>query len=108
MTEQSPIERVKDGVRIKLSVTPRAGSEGLDGIVADAQGHPRLRLRVTAPPAEGEANEAVRRLIAKSLRLPASAIAIISGARGRNKTVHIRGEADHLVPRLATWIGEKT
>lgn len=108
MAEQSPIERVKDGVRIRISVTPRARSEGLDGIVADAQGRPRLRLRVMAPPAEGEANKAVTRLFARGLRLPASAIAIVSGARGRNKTALIRGEAEQLVPRLANWIGERT
>lgn len=51
-----------------LRVQPRARRERL---MADPQG--RLRLQVTAPPAEGRANEACVRYLARSLRLPASA-----------------------------------
>ncbi len=49
----------------------------------------RLVIRVTAPPAEGKANEAVRRLIAKRLGVPSSRVRIVRGSRGRDKTLSI-------------------
>jgi uncharacterized protein (TIGR00251 family) len=49
----------------------------------------RLVVRVTAPPAEGKANEAVRRLIAKRLGVAKSRVTIVRGARSRDKTIRI-------------------
>jgi hypothetical protein len=95
---------IEDGVRVKLRIVPRASHAGVDGLVTDARGEERLKLRVTAAPAGGEANAAVTRFLAKALRIPASSIAIVGGARDRNKTVHIRGEAAALMPRLKAWI----
>jgi uncharacterized protein len=53
-----------------------------------------LVVRVTAPPVEGRANEAVRRLVAKQLRVPRSAVTIVRGARSRDKVVRVEG-LDH-------------
>ena len=44
-----------------------------------------LRVRVTAPPADGRANDAVVALLAERLRVPASSIALVRGARSRAK-----------------------
>ncbi len=103
MARQGPFTPVKDGVEVRLKVIPRARRACIDGLVTDAQGNERLRLRVTAAPTEGEANEAVTKLLAKSLRVPASSIAIVAGAHDRNKTVLIRGEAGALLARLKSW-----
>lgn len=48
-----------------------------------------LAVRVTAPPVEGAANEAVVRLLAEALGVPATGIAIERGARGRRKVVSV-------------------
>jgi uncharacterized protein len=71
---------------LQLVVTPRA--------IADRVGPWRdgvLRVRVTRPPADGEANRSVLRLVARALRVPASRLEIVSGARGRHKRVRVAG-----------------
>jgi hypothetical protein len=106
MARQGPFTAVKDGVRLKLKVVPRARRTSIDGIVTDADGAARLKLRVTATPADGEANTAVTKLLAKSWRIPARSISIVAGAADRNKIVHIEGEAEALMPRLKSWFEE--
>jgi len=50
-----------------------------------------LRARVTAPPVDGKANAALERLVANALGVPKSAVSVVSGARGREKTLAIEG-----------------
>jgi uncharacterized protein (TIGR00251 family) len=49
----------------------------------------RLIVRVTAPPVDDAANEAVVNVIAEAYRVPRSRVRIVSGGRSRNKTVEI-------------------
>ena len=74
------------GVRIALKVLPRSAREGIAGI-RDG----RLVVRVTAPPVDGAANDAVVALLAKRLELPRRAIAVVSGHTSRQKTVEVSG-----------------
>ena len=46
-------------------------------------------VRVTSPPVEGAANDAVIETLAAALDLPRRAVRIVTGATGRNKTVEI-------------------
>ena len=50
-----------------------------------------LRLKVTAPPRKGQANQALVALIAEVLGVPKSAVQIIRGTTGRRKLVAIQG-----------------
>ena len=50
-----------------------------------------LRVAVTAPPVDGEANEAVRRLLARTLGVVPSSISFVRGEHARDKVVQIRG-----------------
>lgn len=77
--------------RLSVRLTPRGGRDAFDGWAVDAQGRAYLKLRVAAPPVDGEANAALVRLIAKALRRPASAVTIISGETARLKLVEIDG-----------------
>jgi uncharacterized protein len=82
---------------LHLAVTPRASSDRVgpwrDGV---------LRVRVTRPPADGEANRAVLRLVARTLGVPAGALEIVHGASGRHKRVRIDGlGTEELDRRLA-------
>lgn len=81
-------------------MTPKASSACLDGTAEDAEGRRFLRVRVTEAPEKGKANAAVVKLLAKALRLPKSAIEVVSGESDRNKTVAIRGEPEALMARL--------
>ena len=57
----------------------------------DAEGRPVLKVRVRARPVEGEANEALIRLLAKALGVPKSAVAIHRGGQSRTKILVIEG-----------------
>lgn len=79
---------------LKLRVTPNAGRDLIEGFERLADGTEVLRIRVAAVPDKGKANAAVIALLAKSLRLPKSALTITSGETARIKTVRIDGEVD--------------
>ena len=77
--------------RLAVRLTPRGGADRIDGWGEDAQGRLLLKARVSAPPVEGEANAALERLLAKALRLPRSAVAVVAGQSARIKAVAIQG-----------------
>ena len=74
------------GVRIDLRVIPRAPRNQIAGI---REG--RLLVRVTAPPVDDAANDAVVEALAQTLEVPRRSIRIVTGATARNKTVEITG-----------------
>jgi uncharacterized protein YggU (UPF0235/DUF167 family) len=76
--------------RLTIRVTPRGGRDAIDGYGADGA----LRLRVSAAPTEGRANDAAIRLLATALGLPPSALAIVGGASARVKIVEVNGLSD--------------
>ena len=67
-------------LRLKVCAQPRASRNELAG-VQDG----RLRVRVTAAPADGAANDQARRLIARAFGVSVSKVTLQSGARHRNK-----------------------
>ncbi len=78
-----------------MRVTPRASENRLtrDGDV--------LKAAVTAPPAEGAANDALIQLISSELRIPKSTIRIVRGQKSRYKTLTVRGiSAEELEKRI--------
>lgn len=78
-------------MRLSVRLTPRGGRDRVDGWARDAAGRAYLKVRVSAAPVDGEANAALVRLIAKTLRRPASAVRIVSGETARVKQVEIDG-----------------
>ncbi len=68
----------------------------------DPAGRPFLKIRVSAPPVEGEANSALEKLLAKTLGLAKSSVKVASGTTARLKQVEVGGlsQAD-LDQRLA-------
>ena len=69
-----------------VHVSPRASREAIEG---EHQG--ALKVRLTAPPVDDRANDALRRLLAKTLKAPVSAVRIIAGEKSRTKRVSITG-----------------
>jgi len=60
----------------------------------------RIKIAVTAPPVDGEANAAVIELLAKSLRIPKSAVEVIAGESSRRKTIRITGVTEAQIEAL--------
>ena len=72
-------------MRVTVRVTPRSRSNTLEweaGI---------LKARLTAPPVDGAANEALLSLLAEKLGLPRRSISIVQGTTSRQKVVEIAG-----------------
>jgi uncharacterized protein (TIGR00251 family) len=51
----------------------------------------RIKIAVTAPPVDGEANSAVIELVAEALGVPKRAVEVIAGATSRRKTLRVTG-----------------
>lgn len=71
---------------LRVRVRPRASKDALGGEREGA-----LVVRLTAPPVEGAANEALARFLGKTLGVAPSAVRVVSGASGRNKVVSVAG-----------------
>ena len=76
----------KDGITLRVRVQPRASRDALCGEREGA-----LVVRLTAPPVEGAANEALSRFLGRTLGVAPSAVRVVSGASGRSKLVSVAG-----------------
>jgi uncharacterized protein (TIGR00251 family) len=83
-----------------VRVQPRGSRDRLEG---EWQG--ALKVRLTAPPVEDRANEALRRFLAARLNIPSSAVRILAGERSRLKRLEIRGVSAEQIRRLAEASG---
>jgi uncharacterized protein len=73
-----------EGRLLTVRVEPRASRSEVAGWRGSA-----LRVRVTAPPTDGEANRAVAALLARTFRVPPSSVELVSGARSRDKVFRV-------------------
>ena len=77
------------GCILRIRVHPRASRDRVAGFRVTGSGEDVLRLSVTAPPADGEANAAVLALLAEALGTPKSRLAIVRGHGARDKVVAV-------------------
>lgn len=84
------------GLCFDVLVTPRASRERIGPLVGE-----RLKVAVTAPPVEGEANAALVAVLARALGVPRAAVSIVRGDGSRRKTVKVVGASRALVESLA-------
>ena len=75
---------------IDVRLTPRGGTDRLDGLKALSDGRSVVAARVRAVPEDGKANAAVAALLAAAAGLPKSAGAVVSGSTARLKTVEVK------------------
>ncbi len=95
-----PWAAVAGGVVLHVRLTPKGGRDAIDGIEQMADGRSVLKARVRAAPSEGEANEALIRLMAKALEVPRRDVTLTAGATARIKRLTIAGDASALMARL--------
>lgn len=74
-----------------MRLTPRGGRDAVDGWAMDADGRAYLKVRVASPPVDGAANAALVAFIAKTLRVPRSAVRLASGETARLKRLELQG-----------------
>lgn len=85
MTDMVRLRESKKGLTFDIQVIPHASRAEIAGVQEGA-----FKVKVTAPPVEGAANEACIKLLAKELGLKKSQMEISSGAKSRKKTVLVK------------------
>ena len=87
-----------DGVLLSVKLQPRASANE----IGDALGN-ELRIKVTAPPVDAAANEALVKLLAQHLDCPRNRIELVRGHTSRHKTIKLYGLApEDVAKKLAT------
>ncbi|WAP70789.1 DUF167 domain-containing protein [Jiella pelagia] len=89
MTGRAFFRAEGEAVLLFVRVTPRSSRDAIEGVTVDAAGEARLAVRLRAVPEDGKANKALVALIAKSWKIPKSAIEVVSGLTMRQKTLRI-------------------
>jgi uncharacterized protein len=87
--------------RIAVRLTPRGGSDRVEGVDDDGA----LRVRVAAPPVDGAANEALCRLLARELGIARRCVRVVTGEAARRKAVEVDVDPATLARR---WPGLAT
>ena len=80
--------------RFAVRLTPKGGRDAIDGWRTNANGKKMLAARVSAAPEDGKANEALVKLIARTLHVGKSKVRIVTGATSRLKIVEVEGGED--------------
>lgn len=76
---------------LAVRLTPRGGRDAVEGWAADADGRPYLKVRVASPPVDGAANAALLAFLAKTLKIPRSAVRLAAGDTARLKRLELDG-----------------
>ena len=80
--------------------------DAIEGIERLADGSTVLKARVRAAPADGEANEALRQLIARTAMIPPSAVSLVRGGAGRLKSFRLSGDPAMIAMALEAAVSE--
>ena len=86
--------------RLAIRVTPRSAKPGIGGWREGTDGREELEVRVAEAPADGAANEAVTKLLAKALGISRAEVRLVSGAASRHKRVEVPFDAHEIRRRL--------
>jgi len=78
-----------EGLVFKVFVQPKASKNMIVGLYGDA-----LKIKLTAPPVEGAANQMCLKFLSKCLRISPAAFEILSGHSSRTKRILVRYESD--------------
>jgi uncharacterized protein (TIGR00251 family) len=81
-----PHKKTKEGIQFEVKVEPRSSRKGIAGTLDNA-----LKVKLTAPPVGGEANEQLIEVLAKAAGVSKSAVRIVKGQTSKRKVVEIKG-----------------
>ncbi len=94
------MRKTPEGTTIEIYVQPRASRNELAGIHEDT-----LKVRLTAPPVEGEANKECLRFLAKVFGVPKAHLEIVQGHKSRRKTILVRGVLPEVLQNILKQVG---
>jgi uncharacterized protein (TIGR00251 family) len=86
---------------VAIRVTPRSARPGIGGWRAGADGRDELEVRVAEAPADGAANAAAVKLLARALGVSRAEVRLVSGAASRHKRVAVPFDVQEFRRRLS-------
>jgi uncharacterized protein (TIGR00251 family) len=90
------VRAAKTGLRFEVKVKVRASRSAVLGVDGE-----HLSVALAAPPVDGAANEALRRLLAEHFDVPQRDVQIVGGEKSRRKLIELRGiSLEDLINRL--------
>ena len=92
------VREVENGVELHINVLPRSSRNAVVGFQDNC-----LKIKISKPPVDGQANAACCRLLAKLFNMPASKVTVVRGHSSRIKTVRLDG----LSPKTAGEVLER-
>lgn len=93
----------KTGSALAVRVTPRASRNKIAEVTSDGT----VKIHITAPPVDGEANEKLVSFLAEVLSVPKSRIEIVAGLAGRDKLISVlEMDAATVHKRIIAHLGE--
>jgi uncharacterized protein YggU (UPF0235/DUF167 family) len=101
----APWQAVSGGVALLVRLTPRGGRDAIDGIEQLSDGRSVVKARVRATPTEGKANEALLRMLAGAVGVPARDVTLAGGPAARVKRLIISGDGPTIVAALEKLVG---
>ncbi|MCB1497003.1 MAG: DUF167 domain-containing protein [Bauldia sp.] len=88
---------------LAVRLTPKSSRDAVQGVSRLSDGRFVAVARVNALPAEGAANKALCVLLAKTFKVPKSAVTVVSGHTSRLKQVRVEGDPAVLSETIAAW-----
>ena len=95
--ESSWLVKLNDGILLRIQVQPRASRTEIVGLHGEP---PRLKIRLAAPPVDGEANEELLRFLKKALGVPSQNLEIVRGHTSKMKDVVCQGVSEDVLREL--------
>jgi uncharacterized protein YggU (UPF0235/DUF167 family) len=101
-----PWRIVPGALAVSVRATPKGGRDAIDGVVQLSDGQSVLKVRVRAAPSDGEANDALARVLAKAVGVAPTSVSLLQGAAGRLKTFRIAGDPVKLAAAMEDAINK--
>lgn len=107
MSSLLPWQPVSGGVALTVRLTPRGGRDSIEGAESLSDGRSVLKVRVRAVPSEGQANDALVRMIAKAAGVTARDVSLVGGASARVKRLIISGDCPTIIAALEKLVEKR-
>ena len=85
----------KEGISLSVRLQPKSSKNEIVGIYQDA-----LKIKITAPPVEGEANAEAMRFLSKTFNIPKSSVILKQGDKSKNKVFLLKGVTEEVLRKI--------
>lgn len=89
------VTKTSNGIKFNVKVVPKSSINELSVLDENS-----FKLKITAPPVDGKANQACEKYLSNILNVAKSRVNIVSGLKSKSKTIEVIGNCDELNKKL--------